>query len=106
MVWFKRTGRENEHNSEQMRVIGKEGSGIRRTTRVKSKEAYLIAIHFKLADDFNRYFVMLSRRIFGTIDITEGAVAHLVRQDPALQSWVLRHFVSLASLLGDNLLDL
>lgn len=48
---------------------------------------------------------MGARRVPGTIDVAEGAIAHLLEQDPAFQAGIFGHLRGSFPLLGDDLLD-
>ena len=66
--------------------------------------AYLIRVHFEFPDDFDGDF-LVCLGISGPVDIAEGSVAHLFREDVSLQSRISGHLVGLLSLLGDKGLD-
>lgn len=55
------------------------------------RSAYLITVHLELAHHFDGHFVELPCRILGAVDIAEGAVAHLLHQNPAIQTGIFGH---------------
>lgn len=67
--------------------------------------SYLIAVHFVLPDDLDGHLVILAGGILGAVDVAEGAVAHLVQQDPAFKTRIPGHFNPALLLLLDDLFD-
>lgn len=63
---------------------------------------YLTGVHLEFADDLDGHFARLACAVLGAVDITEGTVAHLLQQDPALQAWVLGEFALALPFLGDD----
>ena len=54
------------------------------------QNTYLTLVHFKLADDFDGHLSNFPIQIARSVDVAEGAVAHLLYQLPSLQpriSW-------------------
>jgi hypothetical protein len=66
--------------------------------------AYLIRVHFELADDLDGDLVS-GLGVPSFVDVAESAVAHLFYQYESFESRVPRHLAGLLSLLGDNGLD-
>ncbi len=86
-----------QHN-EEGRGLGQGGTKNSKSSLV---QAYLIRIHFELADNLDGDFVS-SLGISGFVDIAEGAVAHLFHEDESFQAWVLRHLVGFLSFFCNN----
>jgi hypothetical protein len=66
---------------------------------------YLLTAHFEFAHDFDRHLAIVSLTILGTVNITEGTVAHLLNQLPALQARIVRKFALFCILLSDDFRD-
>lgn len=77
-------------------------SRSRTEQRKKEPHPYLIAVHLEFAHDLDRDLVVLRGGILGTVYIAEGAIAHLLQQDPALQAGVFRHLGPVHALLCDE----
>ena len=77
-----------------------------RKKRFRTKEKrpswspYLIAVHFEFADHLDGDFSIFGRGILCAVDVAEGAVAHFLDQDPALQAGILGHLVPIHVFFG------
>ena len=67
-------------------------------------QAYLIRVHFELADDLDSDLVP-SLGISCFIDVAECPVAHFLYQDESFEPRVSRHLAGLFSLFGNNGFD-
>jgi hypothetical protein len=77
-----------------------------RKENVQSRNwAYLIRVHFELPDDFDGDF-LASLGVASSIDIAEGAVAHLLDQHKAFQARVSGHFAGFFPFLSNESFNL
>jgi hypothetical protein len=65
----------------------------------------LAGVHLKLAHDLDGDLAVLAGGITCSVDVAEGAVAHLLDQLPALEAGVLRQLALGLTLLGDDALE-
>lgn len=68
--------------------------------------SYLITVHFKFPDDLDGDFAGLASAVSGTVDVTEGAVAHFFDQNPPVQAGVPGHLRLAVSFFGNQFLDI
>ncbi len=63
---------------------------------------HLARVHLKLADDFDRNVLMLTGAVLCSVDVAEGAVAHLLDENPSLQTRISGQLSSALPLLGHD----
>ena len=67
--------------------------------------AYLGRVHFELPYHLDRDLVVDVLGVLGPIDITEGAVAHLLDQLPAFEARISRELAFAFTLFGNDALE-
>lgn len=66
-------------------------------------KTYLHVVHLVLADNFDGDFAILPLSITSTVDVAEGAIAHLLQEDPSLKAGVLGELCPGGIFFGDEL---
>lgn len=80
--------------------VGKQG---RSALVLLGVSTYLHIVHLELADDLDGHLSSISLKILCPVNVTEGAVAHLLQQLPPLQARIFRVLALFLILFGNNL---
>ena len=62
--------------------------------------AYLCGVHLILPHHLDSHLVELSIVVLGTVDVAEGAIAHLLEQSPSFEAGVFGQLAFAGSLFG------
>lgn len=71
--------------------------------RCSRSSTHLHVVHLVLAYDFDGDLAVLALQVAGSVDVAEGAIAHLLNELPSLEAWVVGELGLAGVLLGDEL---